>query len=581
MRGRSHSHRARDFEAHQSLESFSHWARRRIGDATELDRIESWEHLHQELTRFGVSLVPRGNGFAIVDATRSNLACKASTLGRGWSKQRLCDRYGVFMAGPSAAEVVREQVDPYVERPVQSRDDGLWHEYQDTVRAGRTRQAEQRQALDRKVAAARASQRQQFKLRHHAIAAMPISAQEKRRHYKALSFERKAAERKLRAKIRHWRTMSVATQPGSWKQFLAAQAARGDRRAIRRLANRSRGAAILSNSRQIRALPNPQLADKSRKHRSQSPEGDSTPRVGSFDRATRRCQRGGARAAREGSQGTVRLESRHATRTKGCSTTTGRNRGGAGSRNHSRTRAVTPNGAPAPALTAEGSWCGPSRKICADKGSKELRIATRSLTTLVGTRGRFYAFAKTGEVVMRSFFALTCAFALCLTPIFGCSESQQQELDLEWPPNATAYFDEYGILHADCAFDEDCAMVLGYYHAADRFVQMDLARRFGRGQIAEILDPAIARAFGLVEDDVSNRALFSTRDGVPGEQALLEQASPKVLAMLEAYSAGVNQWIQDLRNGENGAVFPPSSRAACSRTGPSASATGRCSIALR
>ncbi|MGB5522545.1 MAG: TraI/MobA(P) family conjugative relaxase [Polyangiales bacterium] len=255
MRGRSHSHRARDFEAHQSLESFSHWARRRIGDATELDRIESWEHLHQELTRFGVSLVPRGNGFAIVDATRSNLACKASTLGRGWSKQRLCDRYGVFMAGPSAAEVVREQVDPYVERPVQSRDDGLWHEYQDTVRAGRTRQAEQRQALDRKVAAARASQRQQFKLRHHAIAAMPISAQEKRRHYKALSFERKAAERKLRAKIRHWRTMSVATQPGSWKQFLAAQAARGDRRAIRRLANRSRGAAILSNSRQIRALP--------------------------------------------------------------------------------------------------------------------------------------------------------------------------------------------------------------------------------------------------------------------------------------------------------------------------------------
>lgn len=157
---------------------------------------------------------------------------------------------------------------------------------------------------------------------------------------------------------------------------------------------------------------------------------------------------------------------------------------------------------------------------------------------------------------MRSFFALTCAFALCLTPIFGCSESQQQELDLEWPPNATAYFDEYGILHADCAFDEDCAMVLGYYHAADRFVQMDLARRFGRGQIAEILDPAIARAFGLVEDDVSNRALFSTRDGVPGEQALLEQASPKVLAMLEAYSAGVNQWIQDLRNGENGAVFP-------------------------
>jgi len=108
--------------------------------------------------------------------------------------------------------------------------------------------------LARKVDAARTAQRRKFKLKHHAIAALPIPSQEKRNHYKALSFERKVAERKLRAQIEHWRTMSVDTFPGSWKQFLAAQAAHGDRRAIRRLANRSRGAAILSDSRQVRAL---------------------------------------------------------------------------------------------------------------------------------------------------------------------------------------------------------------------------------------------------------------------------------------------------------------------------------------
>lgn len=48
--------------------------------------------------------------------------------------------------------------------------------------------------------------------------------------------------------------MSVGTHPGSWKQFLAAQAARGDRRAIRRLTDRPRAAAIVSDGRHVRAL---------------------------------------------------------------------------------------------------------------------------------------------------------------------------------------------------------------------------------------------------------------------------------------------------------------------------------------
>jgi len=74
----SQNHRARDFEAHQGVESFARWARQTIGGVAELDGIKSWKHLHQELKRFAVRLVPRGNGLAIVDATRPNLACKAS-----------------------------------------------------------------------------------------------------------------------------------------------------------------------------------------------------------------------------------------------------------------------------------------------------------------------------------------------------------------------------------------------------------------------------------------------------------------------------------------------------------------------
>ena len=255
-RGRSQSHRARDFEAHQGLESFSRWARRAIGEATELDRLGSWPALHEELKRFGVRLVPRGNGLAIVDATRGSLACKASALGRRWSKHRLCERYGEFIPGPSSAEVAREQVNAYVERPLgRTRDDGLWHEYQDALRAARTRRSEQREALACKVDAARAEHRRRFKLKHHAIAAMPIPGRDKHTVYKTLSFERKAAERRLRAAIKGWRAMSAYGHPGSWKEFLGARAARGDQKAIRRLTRDSRGVTIKSGHKRVQALP--------------------------------------------------------------------------------------------------------------------------------------------------------------------------------------------------------------------------------------------------------------------------------------------------------------------------------------
>jgi len=70
-----------------------------------------------------------------------------------------------------------------------------------------------------------------------------------------LSFEKKAAERRLRATIKGWRALRVDTHPGSWKEFLAAGAAHGDQRAIRRLARKSGGLVIKSRQKQVRALP--------------------------------------------------------------------------------------------------------------------------------------------------------------------------------------------------------------------------------------------------------------------------------------------------------------------------------------
>ncbi len=84
--------------------------------AKELDGIASGPVLHDELARSGVLLVRRGNGLQS-STQRGRTWGKASTLGGGWSKQRLCERYG-DSSGPGAAEVTRDQVQAYQERPL-------------------------------------------------------------------------------------------------------------------------------------------------------------------------------------------------------------------------------------------------------------------------------------------------------------------------------------------------------------------------------------------------------------------------------------------------------------------------------
>ena len=113
----------------------------------------------------------------------------------------------------------------------------------------------------------------------------------------------------------------------------------------------------------------------------------------------------------------------------------------------------------------------------------------------------------------------------------------------------TASFDALGVLHLLCATDEDCAAGLGYFHARDRFEQMDLRRRVTTGRISQLVGAA------AIEVDKRNRVTFMTRDGRYLEEAILENASPKSVAILEAYSAGVNAWLADMRAGRNGAVL--------------------------
>lgn len=111
-------------------------------------------------------------------------------------------------------------------------------------------------------------------------------------------------------------------------------------------------------------------------------------------------------------------------------------------------------------------------------------------------------------------------------------------------------FDEHGVTHLSCQTNNDCFAVQGYMHAAHRFGQMDLRRRFVRGRLAEL--------FGAVGDSVLNldkqsRAFIATRDGDRLEVVLWNNATLETKNMISAYTRGVNAWIEDLRNNRNGA----------------------------
>jgi penicillin amidase len=114
---------------------------------------------------------------------------------------------------------------------------------------------------------------------------------------------------------------------------------------------------------------------------------------------------------------------------------------------------------------------------------------------------------------------------------------------------AKAHFDDKGVLHLDCATDADCAATLGYFHARDRFEQMDLRRRLTTGRISQLVGAA------ALSTDTRYRGLFLTRDGRYLEQAMLEYADEKTLELLEAYARGVNAWLADMRAGRNGAAL--------------------------
>lgn len=103
----------------------------------------------------------------------------------------------------------------------------------------------------------------------------------------------------------------------------------------------------------------------------------------------------------------------------------------------------------------------------------------------------------------------------------------------------TVYRDNRGVPHIEAANLRDLYMAQGYVTAQDRLWQLDMTRRAGKGELSAILGE------GLLETDKYFRALMLTASA----QRSVDAYSGEIVALMEAYAAGVNSFMQEAIGG--------------------------------
>jgi len=137
---------------------------------------------------------------------------------------------------------------------------------------------------------------------------------------------------------------------------------------------------------------------------------------------------------------------------------------------------------------------------------------------------------------------LTCLLTLVffLAHSVAQTESPQSVQIKGLKQRVTITRDERGIPYIDAKSEEDLYFAQGYATAADRLWQMDLFRRTARGELAEVLG-AGPNNIALDQDKLHRTYGFAQE-----ADAEVAQASPKTLAVLEAFARGVNAYASSL-----------------------------------
>ncbi|MCP4428002.1 MAG: penicillin acylase family protein [Chloroflexi bacterium] len=105
----------------------------------------------------------------------------------------------------------------------------------------------------------------------------------------------------------------------------------------------------------------------------------------------------------------------------------------------------------------------------------------------------------------------------------------------------TVYRDEFGVPHIYAQNEADLFFAQGYVTAQDRFWQMEFWRHTGQGRISEIAGEATVETDKFIRTMGWNRMAETTT-------AYYREQTPEYYAILEAYSAGVNAYIEENRD---------------------------------
>jgi penicillin amidase len=100
------------------------------------------------------------------------------------------------------------------------------------------------------------------------------------------------------------------------------------------------------------------------------------------------------------------------------------------------------------------------------------------------------------------------------------------------------YFDSLAVPYIIANNDEDVAFTLGYLHARERMFSMDMIRRAAEGRLSEIIGP----------ETVPFDRMFRTVGIYRTAKMIKEKMNPVALKLLEAYSGGVNFYLNEKKN---------------------------------
>jgi penicillin G amidase len=157
----------------------------------------------------------------------------------------------------------------------------------------------------------------------------------------------------------------------------------------------------------------------------------------------------------------------------------------------------------------------------------------------VGESRRFRAF----HILLWSLLALATLFGVAIGSAFFVARSALPQLDgtlaaKGLSASVSVTRDNHGVPTIDAANLEDLFFAQGFVTAQDRLWQMDVMRRFGAGELSEVLGEATLKV------DREQRILGLRA----AAKKSLQMASTRDASYLESYARGVNAFIETHQN---------------------------------